>query len=75
MLTPTARLLELLELLQTQPLITGREISDRLEIDPRTVRRYVEALQDLGIPVEGQRGVGGGYRIRPVSPSSVDADG
>jgi predicted DNA-binding transcriptional regulator YafY len=64
-LTPTARLLELLELLQTQPLLTGREISDRLEIDPRTVRRYVEALQNLGIPVEGQRGVGGGYRIRP----------
>ncbi|HEU5263226.1 MAG TPA: YafY family protein [Gaiellaceae bacterium] len=65
MLTPTARLLELLELLQAQPLITGREIADRLEIDPRTVRRYVEALQNLGIPVEGQRGVGGGYRIRP----------
>lgn len=65
MLTPTARLLELLELLQAQPLTTGREISDRLEIDPRTVRRYVEALQRLGIPVEGQRGVGGGYRIRP----------
>jgi predicted DNA-binding transcriptional regulator YafY len=64
-LTPTARLLELLELLQAQPLLTGREISDRLEVDPRTVRRYVEALQDLGIPVEGQRGVGGGYRIRP----------
>jgi predicted DNA-binding transcriptional regulator YafY len=64
-LTPTARLLELLELLQAQPLITGREISDRLEIDPRTVRRYIGALQDLGIPVEGQRGVGGGYRIRP----------
>jgi predicted DNA-binding transcriptional regulator YafY len=64
-LTPTARLLELLELLQAQPLLTGREISDRLDVDPRTVRRYVEALQDLGIPVEGQRGVGGGYRIRP----------
>ena len=65
MLTPTARLLEFLELLQAKPLITGREISDRLGIDPRTVRRYVEALQNLGIPVEGQRGVGGGYRIRP----------
>jgi predicted DNA-binding transcriptional regulator YafY len=64
-LTPTARLLELLELLQAQPLLTGREIADRLEIDPRTVRRYVGALQELGIPVEGQRGVGGGYRIRP----------
>jgi predicted DNA-binding transcriptional regulator YafY len=63
--SPTARLLELLELLQARPVLTGREIADRLEIDPRTVRRYVEALQDLGIPVEGQRGVGGGYRIRP----------
>ena len=29
------------------------------------MRRYVEALQALDIPVEGQRGVGGGYRIRP----------
>ena len=65
MLTPTARLLELLELLQGRPLTTGREISDQLGIDARTVRRYVAALQDLGIPVEGQRGVGGGYRIRP----------
>ena len=65
MLTPTARLLELLELLQAQPLITGGEIADRLGVDGRTARRYVAALQDLGIPIEGQRGVGGGYRIRP----------
>jgi predicted DNA-binding transcriptional regulator YafY len=64
-LAPTARLLELLELLQARPLTTGREIADRLAIDARTVRRYMTALQDLGIPVEGQRGVGGGYRIRP----------
>jgi predicted DNA-binding transcriptional regulator YafY len=65
MLTPTARLLELLELLQTRPLTTGREIAAALDVDPRTVRRYIEALQELGIPVEGQRGVGGGYRVRP----------
>ena len=65
MQTPTARLLELLELLQARPLTTGREISDRLEIDARTVRRYITALQEMGIPVEGQRGVGGGYRVRP----------
>ena len=65
MLAPTARLLELLELLQTQTLTTGQEIADKLSIDRRTARRYVAALQDLGIPVEGQRGVGGGYRIRP----------
>jgi predicted DNA-binding transcriptional regulator YafY len=64
-LTPTARLLELLELLQAQPLITGGEIAERLGVDRRTARRYVAQLQDLGIPIEGQRGVGGGYRIRP----------
>jgi predicted DNA-binding transcriptional regulator YafY len=63
--TPTARLLELLELLQTRPLTTGGEIAQRLAIDARTVRRYIAALQELGIPVEGQRGVGGGYRVRP----------
>jgi predicted DNA-binding transcriptional regulator YafY len=65
MASPTSRLLELLELLQTRPLTTGREIADRLGIDARTARRYVGVLQELGIPVEGQRGVGGGYRIRP----------
>ncbi len=29
------------------------------------MRRYIASLDELGIPVEGQRGVGGGYRIRP----------
>ena len=58
MASPTSRLLELLELLQARPLTTGREIADRLGIDPRTARRYIDVLQGLGIPVEGQRGVG-----------------
>ena len=52
-------------MLQAQPLTTGREIAERLGIDARTVRRYIAALQALDIPVEGQRGVGGGYRVRP----------
>jgi predicted DNA-binding transcriptional regulator YafY len=63
--SPTSRLLELLDVLQSRPLVTGREIADRLGIDRRTVRRDVAALQRLGIPVEGERGVGGGYRLRP----------
>jgi predicted DNA-binding transcriptional regulator YafY len=76
-LTPTSRLLELLELLQAQPLTTGREIAQRLGIDARTVRRYIAALQALDIPVEGQRGVGGGYRVRPgyrLPPLMLDDD-
>ncbi|HUK98861.1 MAG TPA: YafY family protein [Gaiellaceae bacterium] len=75
--TPTSRLLELLELLQSRPLTTGREIAERLGVDRRTVRRYVNALEDLGIPIEGQRGVGGGYRIRPgfrLPPLMLDED-
>jgi predicted DNA-binding transcriptional regulator YafY len=55
----------MLDLLQARPLVTGREIADRLDVDGRTVRRDVAALQRLGIPVEGERGVGGGYRLRP----------
>jgi len=62
--SPTSRLLELLELLQARPSTTGREIADRLGVDARTARRYVAVLQDLGIPIEGRRGVGGGYRLR-----------
>jgi predicted DNA-binding transcriptional regulator YafY len=65
MASPTARLLELLELLQAEPLVTGSELAARLGVDGRTVRRDVATLQRLGIPVEGERGVGGGYRIRP----------
>ena len=63
--SPTSNLLELLELLQARPVVTGREIADRLGVDARTVRRYLTVLQELGIPIEGQRGVGGGYRMRP----------
>jgi predicted DNA-binding transcriptional regulator YafY len=61
----TSRLLELLEMLQTHPGLTGREIAERLAVDRRTVRRYVASLQELGIPIDGERGVGGGYRLRP----------
>jgi predicted DNA-binding transcriptional regulator YafY len=75
--TPTGRLLELLELLQRQTLTTGTEIAYRLDVDRRTVRRYIAALHELGIPIEGQRGVGGGYRIRPgfrLPPLMLDDD-
>jgi predicted DNA-binding transcriptional regulator YafY len=58
-------LLELLELLQGRPLVTGEEIARTLGTDRRTVRRDVAALQSIGIPVEGVRGVGGGYALRP----------
>ncbi|MBO0868509.1 MAG: YafY family transcriptional regulator [Micromonosporaceae bacterium] len=63
--SPTSRVLELLELLQRRPLVTGRGIAEQLAVDRRTVRRDITTLQRLGIPVQGERGVAGGYRLRP----------
>ena len=62
---PTSRVLTVLELLQAKPSITGPELADRLEMDVRTVRRYITHLQDVGIPIEANIGRHGGYRLRP----------
>jgi predicted DNA-binding transcriptional regulator YafY len=62
---PTARVLTVLELLQSHGRLTGAELARRLEVDIRTVRNYVETLTDLGIPVEAERGRYGAYRLRP----------
>jgi predicted DNA-binding transcriptional regulator YafY len=62
---PTTRLLAVLELLQSRGRIGGRELARRLEVDERTVRRYVTMLRDLGIPVEAELGRYGAYRLRP----------
>src|SRR5690349_4201232 len=62
---PTTRVLTVLELLQSRQQMSGQELAERLEVDPRTVRRYITMLQDLGIPVEGVRGRYGSYRLRP----------
>ncbi|MDQ3410579.1 MAG: YafY family transcriptional regulator [Chloroflexota bacterium] len=61
---PTTRVLAVLEMLQVHRRLSGPELAERLEVDLRTVRRYVTMLQDLGIPVEAERGRYGGYRLR-----------
>lgn len=62
---PTTRVLTVLEILQSRQQMSGQELAKRLEVDPRTVRRYITMLQDLGIPIEGTRGRYGAYRLRP----------
>lgn len=65
MAKPTTRVLALLELLQTHRQISGTELAGRLEVDVRTLRRYVATLEELGIPITTQRGRFGGYSLVP----------
>ena len=58
-------MLTVLELLQARAQLSGAELAERLEVDRRTVRRYVSTLQELGVPVESESGRYGGYRLRP----------
>ena len=63
MVRPTARVLALLALLQAGGTLTVAELAQRLAVDERTLRRYVEHLRDLDVPVETVRGRYGGYRL------------
>jgi predicted DNA-binding transcriptional regulator YafY len=65
MTRPTARILAMLELLQTGGQRTVGDLAGSLGVDERTVRRYAEHLSDLGIPLQAQRGRYGGYRLLP----------
>jgi len=60
---PTTRVLTVLELLQAHRQMSGPKLAERLEVDVRSVRRYIMMLQDLGIPIEAQRGRYGTYRL------------
>lgn len=64
MYDPTSRALTVLELLQSKPVVGGQELAERLEMDVRTVRRYITKLRDAGLPIESVPGRGGGYRLR-----------
>lgn len=58
-----ARLLKLLSLLQTPREWPGSELAERLDVSPRTIRRDIDRLRDLGYPVEATKGAVGGYRL------------
>jgi predicted DNA-binding transcriptional regulator YafY len=74
---PTARILRLLSLLQTYRHWGGDELSGRLGVSPRTLRRDVDRLRELGYPVDTSRGIGGGYRLSAgtrIPPLLLDDD-
>src|SRR5262252_7837807 len=62
---PTTRVLALLELLQAREVTGGAELARALEVDRRTLRRYIVMLEDLGIPIVTTQGRYGGYQVVP----------
>jgi predicted DNA-binding transcriptional regulator YafY len=72
-----ARTLALLSLLEARPYWPGSELAERLEVSPRTLRRDVERLRELGYPVEAAPGIGGGYQLgagAALPPLMLDDD-
>jgi len=76
-LATSTRVLRLLSLLQSRGEWSGRDLSERLEVDVRTLRRDIDRLRDLGYTIDASSGVGGGYRLGPGSttpPLLLDDD-
>jgi len=59
----SSRLLALLSLLQTRRDWSGEELAKRMDISPRTVRRDIDRLRELGYPILAFKGPDGGYRL------------
>ena len=77
MLETSARLLELLSLLQLKRDWTSCELAGRLDVSTRTVRADIGKLRSLGYPVDARPGVAGGYRLAAGSampPLLLDDD-
>jgi predicted DNA-binding transcriptional regulator YafY len=77
MANTSARSLRLLSLLQARRYWPGGELAGQLQVSPRTLRRDVDRLRELGYPIQAQRGVEGGYQLTAgaaLPPLLVDED-
>jgi predicted DNA-binding transcriptional regulator YafY len=63
-MTSTAtRLITLIMLLQRRPNQKAAELAEELGVSVRTIHRYIDALDEMGIPVYSERGPGGGFSL------------
>jgi predicted DNA-binding transcriptional regulator YafY len=63
MANTSTRTLRLLSLLQARRYWPGTELAGQLQVSPRTLRRDVDRLRELGYPIQARRGVDGGYQL------------
>lgn len=62
---PLQRVLAALELLQAHASLTSAELAERLDVERRTVRRYIVELEKFGVPIRATRGRDGHYALMP----------
>ena len=72
------RITAILTQLQSKKIVTAKEISDRFEISLRTVYRDIKTLQDSGVPIGSENGIGyfivNGYSLPPIMISEEEAN-
>ena len=77
MLSSSSRLLRVLSLLQTRSHWAGNELAEQVQVHPRTLRRDIDRLRQLGYPIHASSGVAGGYAFRAgqaLPPLLLDDD-
>lgn len=71
------RITAILIQLQSKKIVKAQEIADRFDISLRTVYRDVASLEEAGVPIIGEAGVGysimDGYRLPPVMFTKEEA--
>jgi predicted DNA-binding transcriptional regulator YafY len=71
------RITAILIQLQSKKVVKAQEIADRFDISLRTVYRDVASLEEAGVPIIGEAGVGysimDGYRLPPVMFTKEEA--
>lgn len=65
------RVVSILVLLQSRNVVRAQDISERFDVSLRTVYRDIRTLEEAGIPIYGEAGVGyslaDGYRLPPAN--------
>ena len=63
MTTPATRLINLILMLQRQPGQKATDLANRLGVSVRTLHRYFEMLEEMGVPIYAERGPYGGFSL------------
>ncbi|NMH88097.1 helix-turn-helix transcriptional regulator [Flavivirga algicola] len=72
------RITSILIQLQSKKVVTAKEIADRFEISLRTVYRDIKTLQEAGVPIGSENGIGyfivDGYSLPPIMITEEEAN-